>query len=80
LDDALASVDNQTATAILQNLPKGKTVLFISHNLSVASHADHILLMDQGKIVAEGSHQELLRSSPKYQKLWQQHQLEEVLK
>jgi len=80
LDDALASVDNQTATAILQNLPKGKTVLFISHNLSVASHADHILLMDKGKVVAEGSHQELLRSSPKYQKLWQQHQLEEVLK
>jgi ATP-binding cassette subfamily B protein len=80
LDDALASVDNQTATAILQSLPKGKTVLFISHNLSVASHADRILLMDQGKIVAEGSHQELLQTCPKYQKLWRQHQLQEMLK
>ncbi len=79
LDDALASVDNQTATAILQNLPKGKTVLFISHNLSVASHADHILLMEQGKIIAEGSHQELLHTCSKYQKLWQQHQLREIL-
>ncbi len=79
LDDALASVDNQTATAILQNLPKGKTVLFISHNLSVASHADHILLMEQGKIIAEGSHQELLHSCSKYQKLWRQHQLREIL-
>ncbi|MFN3927053.1 MAG: ABC transporter ATP-binding protein, partial [Pseudanabaenaceae cyanobacterium] len=79
LDDALASVDNKTAKAILASLPRDKTVIFISHNLSVAANADRILLMDKGRIVAEGSHSELLATSTLYQQLWQQHQLVEML-
>jgi ATP-binding cassette, subfamily B, multidrug efflux pump len=81
LDDALSSVDNQTATQILQNLAstKGKTVIFISHQLSAAATADRILVMDKGKIVQMGTHSELLEQGGLYQSLWQQHQLEEVL-
>ncbi|GAB4551909.1 MAG: ABC transporter ATP-binding protein [Pleurocapsa sp.] len=82
LDDALSSVDNKTATQILNNLSsarEGKTVIFISHQLSAAATADRILVMDEGKIVQNGTHQELLQKPGLYQSLWQQHQLKEVL-
>ena len=79
LDDALSSVDNQTATGILNNLPQHKTVIFITHNLSAASTCDRIVLMDEGKIVQVGDHNQLLAESPLYQKLWNQHKLEAVL-
>lgn len=80
LDDALSSVDNQTATGILSNLPRHKTVLFITHNLSAASTCDRIILMDAGQIVQVGNHAELLAHSHLYQKLWNQHKLEVSLR
>jgi ATP-binding cassette subfamily B protein len=80
LDDALSSVDNQTATGILGNLPRNKTVLFITHNLSAASTCDRIILMDAGKIVQAGTHAELLAESQLYQKLWNQHKLEVAIR
>ncbi len=79
LDDALSSVDNQTATGILGNLPQNKTVLFITHNLSASSTCDRIILMDAGKIVQVGTHAELLAESQLYQKLWNQHKLEAAI-
>jgi ATP-binding cassette subfamily B multidrug efflux pump len=79
LDDALSSVDNQTATSILGNLPQNKTVLFITHNLSAALTCDRIILMDAGKIVQVGTHAELLSESQLYQKLWNQHKLEAAI-
>ena len=79
LDDALSSVDIQTATGILDNLPRNKTVIFITHNLSAASTCDRIILMDAGKIVQFGTHTELLTESTLYQKLWNQHKLEAAL-
>lgn len=82
LDDALSSVDNQTATKILQNLSSGtqqKTVIFITHQLSAAATADRIMVMDQGKIVQIGKHSELVEQPGLYQKLWSQHQVEELL-
>lgn len=82
LDDALSSVDNQTATEILQNLTTGtqrKTVVFISHQMSAAAKADRILVMDQGRIVQEGTHEQLVQQKGLYQSLWNQHQLEELL-
>jgi len=79
LDDALSSVDNQTATGILANFPQHKTVLFITHNLSAASICDRIILMDAGKMVQAGTHAQLLAESAIYQKLWNQHKLESAL-
>jgi len=82
LDDALASVDNQTATAILQNLSTGtqrKTVLFISHQLSAAATADWIMVMDRGQIVQLGTHAELVQQPGLYQSLWNRQKLEEIL-
>jgi len=80
LDDALSSVDNQTAIGILSNLPQNKTVLFITHNLYAASTCDRIILMDAGKVVQVGTHVELLDESRLYQKLWNQHKLEDAIR
>jgi ATP-binding cassette subfamily B multidrug efflux pump len=83
LDDALSSVDNQTATQILKNLSDGndrKTVVFISHQLSATATADRILVMDAGQIVQSGTHTELLQHPGLYRSLWNQHQLEEILR
>lgn len=81
LDDALSSVDNQTATNILQNFcnNQGKTVIFITHQLSAAMIADRIIVMDKGKIVQIGKHSELMQFPGIYQNLWKQNQLEAVL-
>jgi ATP-binding cassette subfamily B protein len=83
LDDALASVDNQTATAILENLSSGterKTVVFISHQMSAAASCDRIFVMDKGEIVQVGTHNQLVEKPGLYQSLWNQQKLEELLK
>ena len=82
LDDALSSVDNETASQILHNLSteRGKTVIFISHQLSAAAQADRILVMDRGRIVQEGSHEVLIAQPGLYQSLWERHQLATVLR
>ncbi|WP_299415248.1 ABC transporter ATP-binding protein [Acaryochloris sp. IP29b_bin.148] len=82
LDDALSSVDNQTATDILNNLSGGtqrKTVVFISHQLSAAAIADQILVMDRGEIVQMGTHDQLVQQPGLYQTLWNQQKLEAQL-
>jgi ATP-binding cassette subfamily B protein len=82
LDDALSSVDNQTATAILKNLSQAgqkRTVIFITHQLSAAATADRIFVMDKGEIVQTGTHQELISQQGLYQWLCNQNQLEDLL-
>ncbi|GAB4210702.1 MAG: ABC transporter ATP-binding protein [Synechococcales cyanobacterium] len=78
LDDAISSVDNETAQAILENLRQGsRTVLFISHRLTAIVGADQILVMDQGRIVQQGSHETLLRDPQGlYARLWDEQHLE----
>ena len=82
LDDALSSVDNETATQILNNLSPERdkrTVIFISHQLSAAATSDRILVMDQGRIVQDGTHEQLVAQDGLYQSLWQQHRLKELI-
>ena len=73
LDDALASVDNKTAAMIIEEMRenKGKTILMISHQLSVAATCDKVLVMDKGEIVQEGIHQNLITTKGLYKKLWE---------
>jgi len=82
LDDALSSVDNQTATQILKNLSGGterKTVIFITHQLSAATAANRIFVMEKGRIVQIGNHLQLVQQQGLYRTLWSQHQVEELL-
>ena len=73
LDDALASVDNKTASIIINEMRNNndKTILMISHQLSVAATCDRVIVMDEGKIVQEGNHKELIESKGLYKKLWE---------
>ncbi len=73
LDDALASVDNKTAAIIIEEMRenKSKTILMISHQLSVAATCDRVLVMDKGKIVQEGVHKNLIKTDGLYKKLWE---------
>ena len=81
LDDALASVDNKTASAILQTIKKqySKTVLMISHQLSAAAACDRILVMNDGKIVQEGTHQVLIKKDGLYKSMWEREKAKEQI-
>ena len=73
LDDALASVDNKTASKIIKEIRdnNNKTILMISHQLSVAATCDRVLVMDKGKIIQEGVHKELIEKEGLYKNLWE---------
>ena len=73
LDDALASVDNKTASLIINEIRKNnkKTILMISHQLSIAATCDRVLVMDKGTIVQQGFHDELIKKEGLYKKLWE---------
>jgi len=82
LDDCLSSVDAQTEAEILHELRailKEKTCLIISHRISAVKDADEILVLDEGKIIERGSHDELARRGGVYAELYQQQQLSEEL-
>ena len=72
LDEATSALDAESeakVTAALQQLMQGRTTLIIAHRLATVMHADRILLMDKGRIIAQGKHDELLASSELYQRL-----------
>ena len=76
LDEATAYSDPENEAVIQQsidNLVKNKTVIMIAHRLSTVVNADKIIVLEKGCIAAEGTHAELLRSSPLYKKMWQSH-------
>jgi ATP-binding cassette, subfamily B, multidrug efflux pump len=82
LDDCLSSVDAQTEAEILQGLRavlKEKTCLIISHRISAVKEADEILVLDNGRIIERGNHEELVRRGGVYAELYQQQRLSEEL-
>ena len=73
LDEATAYADpenEEKMEAAIAELVKGKTLVVIAHKLPAIMNADQICVMDRGKLVATGKHQELIQSCPEYQKLW----------
>ena len=73
LDDSTSSVDVETETKIqaaLDDFMKGSTRVVVAQRISTVLNADTIIVLDQGRIVAEGKHKELLRSSPVYKEIY----------
>lgn len=73
LDEATSNVDNETEASLQRTLEKashGRTTLILAHRLSTIRHADHIIVLEKGKIVEEGAHDELLRLKGFYKRLW----------
>lgn len=81
-DDCLSAVDTETEEKILGNLEmisKDKTTLIISHRVSSAKNADKIIILDEGKIIQEGSHNELIGKKGYYKELYEQQLLEKEI-
>ncbi len=80
LDDALASVDNSTAAGILAEvrLQRNRTVLMISHQLSAAAACDRILVLEEGRLVQEGHHRDLVRQAGAYRRLWEREEAKKL--
>lgn len=81
LDDALASVDNNTAAEILASVRRQtqRTIVMISHQLSAAAACDRILVLDQGRLVQQGHHSDLIKEQGLYRSLWEREQAAERL-
>ena len=82
LDDSVSAVDTKTEEAIISNLHrvrKGKTTIFIAHRISTVKKMDKIILLDQGKISAVGSHATLMKTSELYQDMVKRQTLENLV-
>ncbi|MBQ8413917.1 MAG: ABC transporter ATP-binding protein [Clostridia bacterium] len=80
LDDSVSAVDTETERTIIQNLRetrKGKTTILIAHRVSTVEKMDKIIFIDDGKILAVGSHEELLANSSEYRKTVELQKLDE---
>jgi subfamily B ATP-binding cassette protein MsbA len=73
LDEATSALDTESERyiqAALEGLMKNRTTLVIAHRLSTVEHADRIIVMDEGKIIEVGNHEQLLKQNGHYAKLY----------
>jgi ATP-binding cassette subfamily B multidrug efflux pump len=81
-DDCLSAVDTETEEKILSNLEqvsKNKTTFIISHRVSSAKNADKIIILDDGKIIQQGTHNQLITTGGYYKELYEQQLLEKEI-
>ena len=74
LDEATSALDSESEVAIqkaLETLMEGKTVIAVAHRLSTLRKMDRIIVLEDGKIIEDGTHEELSQASGTYQKLWE---------
>jgi ATP-binding cassette, subfamily B, multidrug efflux pump len=82
LDDALSAVDAKTEAEIIRGIRReraGKTTLITTHRLSAVQHADWILVLDEGCLVEEGTHEQLLALGGWYKEQFDRQQLEALI-
>ena len=80
LDDSVSAVDTKTERVIIDSLKetrKGKTTILIAHRISTVEHMDKIIFIDDGKVLAVGTHSELLATCPDYAEMVRLQTLEE---
>ena len=73
MDEATSALDSESEALIqesLAKLMKGKTVIAIAHRLSTIAKLDRLLVMQEGKIIEDGTHNELLKKKGYYARLW----------
>ena len=79
LDDPLSAVDAEKESNVLKNLRSfyaDKTCIIIAHRISAVMHADHIIVLDRGRIVTSGIHNQLISREGIYQRIWHLQQME----
>ena len=73
-DEATSALDNETQKGIqdaINNMKNKYTILIIAHRLSTVINSDRIMIIDDGKVIASGTHEELLKSNKEYKKLYE---------